>query len=55
MAGEDIDYGRAVIRIDVDDRDAESDGRVAGTQLQRALLRSTRRIGEQIHRQIQRG
>ncbi|MDX3345871.1 hypothetical protein PV387_03330 [Streptomyces sp. ME02-6987-2C] len=55
MAGEDVDYGRAVIRIDVDSSDADSDGRVAGTRLQRALLRSTRRIGEQIRRQIQRG
>ncbi|MGW1539740.1 hypothetical protein ACWCPM_05590 [Streptomyces sp. NPDC002309] len=55
MAGEDVDYGRAVIRIDIDSSDADSDGRVAGTQLQRALLRTTRRIGEQIRRQIQRG
>ncbi|MFJ6565732.1 hypothetical protein ACIQMV_39070 [Streptomyces sp. NPDC091412] len=55
MPGEDVDYGHATIRIDIDGSGAASDGRAAGAQLQRALLNQTRRIGEQMRRQIQRG
>ena len=55
MAGEDVDYGRATIRIDIDDSSADGESRVAGMRIQRALLRATRRVGEQLRRQIQRG
>ncbi|GGQ50286.1 hypothetical protein GCM10010250_22370 [Streptomyces althioticus] len=55
MAGEDVDYGRATIRIDIDDSSADGESRVAGMRIQRALLRATRRVGEQMRRQIQRG
>ncbi|MGJ3558819.1 hypothetical protein ACR6C2_07520 [Streptomyces sp. INA 01156] len=55
MAGEDIDYGSARITIDLDDGNADSESRATGLRIQRALLRSTRRIGEQMRRQIQRG
>ncbi|MFJ3249053.1 hypothetical protein [Streptomyces sp. NPDC086782] len=55
MPGEDVDYGHATIRIDIDGSGAAADGRAAGNQLQRALLNQTRRIGEQMRRQIQRG
>ncbi|WP_181387240.1 hypothetical protein [Streptomyces sp. Act143] len=55
MAGDDVDFGSARITIDIDSRSADGEARVAGTQIQRALLRATRRIGEQIRRQIQRG
>ncbi|MFD0208950.1 hypothetical protein ACFVH9_07420 [Streptomyces hirsutus] len=55
MAGEDVDYGSARITIDIDDGNADSESRAAGARIQRALLRATRRIGEQMRRQIQRG
>ncbi|MGY3199698.1 phage tail protein [Streptomyces sp. TE5632] len=56
MAGEDdVDYGRATIRIDLDGSDADAESRATGLRIQRALLRATRRIGEQMRRQIQRG
>ncbi|MFF4829821.1 hypothetical protein ACFY20_44605 [Streptomyces sp. NPDC001312] len=55
MPGEDVDYGHATIRIDIDGSGAAADGRAAGNALQRALLNQTRRIGEQMRRQIQRG
>jgi phage-related protein len=55
MAEDDVDYGRATITIDIDDSRADGESRTAGIRIQRALLRATRRIGEQIRRQIQRG
>ncbi|MEU1852945.1 hypothetical protein ABZ499_27680 [Streptomyces sp. NPDC019990] len=55
MAEDEVDYGSARITIDVDAGSADADGRAAGIRLQRALLRATRRIGEQMRRQIQRG
>ena len=55
MAGEDEDYGSASVRIVLDDADAVADARDLGLRIQRALDRSTRNIGRQIHRNIQRG
>ncbi|WP_371095067.1 hypothetical protein [Streptomyces sanglieri] len=55
MAGDDEDYGRAVIRIDLDDSDAVADARDLGIRIQRALNRATRGLGADIRRNIQRG
>ncbi|MGW2951487.1 phage tail protein [Streptomyces eurythermus] len=55
MAEDDVDYGRATITIDINAGSADADGRAAGIRIQRALLNATRRIGEQMRRQIQRG
>lgn len=55
MAGEDVDFGSAHITISLDDGNADGEARVAGSRIQRALLNSTRRVGEQMRRQIQRG
>ncbi|WP_242435937.1 hypothetical protein [Streptomyces sp. Root369] len=55
MAGEDEDYGRAVIRIDLDSSGAVADARDLGIRIQRPLDRATRGIGAQIRRSIQRG
>jgi hypothetical protein len=55
VAGEDEDYGRAVIRIDLDDSGAVADARDLGIRIQRALNRATRDLGGQIRRNIQRG
>lgn len=55
MAGDDEDYGRAVIRIDLDDSDAVADARDLGIRIQRALTRATRGLGADIRRNIQRG
>ncbi|MFF5968286.1 hypothetical protein ACFY64_32090 [Streptomyces collinus] len=55
MAEDDVDYGRATITLSIDGSDADSDGRAAGVRLQRALLNATRRTGDAIRRQIQRG
>ncbi|MCX4609368.1 hypothetical protein [Streptomyces mirabilis] len=55
MAGDDVDFGHATIRIDIDDGSADSESRTAGIRIQRALLRATRNIGDQMRRQIQRG
>ncbi|MET9462945.1 hypothetical protein ABZY05_49660 [Streptomyces canus] len=55
MAGEDVDFGRATITIDINDGNADSESRTAGIRIQRALLNATRRTGEAMRRQIQRG
>ncbi|MET8609831.1 hypothetical protein [Streptomyces misionensis] len=55
MAGEDVDFGSAHITIDLDDGNADGEARLAGARIQRALLNATRRVGEQMRRQIQRG
>lgn len=52
---DDVDFGRATITIDINDGNADGQARVAGSQIQRALLNATRRVGEQMRRQIQRG
>ncbi|MFC8886378.1 hypothetical protein ACFT56_29610, partial [Streptomyces cinereoruber] len=52
---EDEDYGRGVIRIELDDADAVADARDLGLRIQRALDRSTRNAGAAIRRNIQRG
>ncbi|QNT94961.1 hypothetical protein HEP81_04689 [Streptomyces griseofuscus] len=55
MAGEDVDFGSAHITIDLNDGSTDAQARQTGAQIQRALLNATRRIGDQIRRQIQRG
>ncbi|MEV6740472.1 hypothetical protein AB0N14_27380 [Streptomyces sp. NPDC051104] len=55
MAGEDVDFGSAHITIDINDGNADAESRAAGIRIQRALLRATRSIGDQMRRQIQRG
>ncbi|MEU5497993.1 hypothetical protein [Streptomyces griseofuscus] len=55
MAGEDVDFGSAHITIDINDGNADGEARLAGARIQRALLNATRRVGEQMRRQIQRG
>ncbi|MER6367453.1 hypothetical protein ABT255_03570 [Streptomyces mirabilis] len=55
MAGDDVDFGSAHITIDINDGNADSESRAAGIRIQRALLRATRNIGDQMRRQIQRG
>ncbi|MEU7323433.1 hypothetical protein ABZ682_23205 [Streptomyces griseoviridis] len=55
MAGDDVDFGRATITIDINDGNSDSDSRTAGIRIQRALLNATRRTGEAMRRQIQRG
>lgn len=52
---EDEDYGVGRIRIVLDDADAVADSRDLGLRIQRALDRSTRAVGAQIRRNVQRG
>jgi len=53
-AGDD-EYGRATIRIVLDDDGVDDDARALGVRISRTLDRATRTIGTQIHRNIQRG
>lgn len=55
MAGEDVDFGSAHITVSLDGGNSDAEARRTGAQIQRALLNATRRIGEQLRRQIQRG
>ncbi len=55
MAGEDEDFGRAVLTVVLDETQAVSDARDLGLRIRRALTRATDDVGEQIRRNIQRG
>ena len=51
----DEEFGRAVIRVDLDESEAEADARILGPRLQRALNRATRNIGRAVRDNIQAG
>ncbi|MYX39048.1 MULTISPECIES: hypothetical protein [unclassified Streptomyces] len=55
MPGDEIDYGSATIRIELDDVEAVSDARDLGLRIRRALDRATRDTGDLIRRNIERG
>jgi phage-related protein len=52
---EEEDYGRAVIRVDLDETAAEAEARTLGPRIQRALNQATRGLGKQIRNNIQQG